>query len=150
MESCTAIEEVDLARLVIETNHLWLMHYQETTIKFGFAIKPNLELYKALEEKGRLFCLVVRHEGVPVGYSVNFLASNLHHMDFEFVKNDMIYVLPVYRKKIGLKLFRETVKRAKTVSKTMIWTSKEGSNFEKVLKKVGCVPQETSWSMALG
>jgi hypothetical protein len=149
-ESCTAIKEIDdVDMLVGLIKPLWQSHYEETTIKFGVPINPNLELYRSMQSQGRLIALVAFIGDKVVGYSLNFIAVNIHHTDLSFLKNDMIFVLPAYRKKIGLKLVYETKSRAREVSNMMIWTSKEGSPFAKVLRALKCKPQETNWSMDL-
>jgi GNAT superfamily N-acetyltransferase len=70
--------------------------------------------YKELEDRGLLFIITARVEGVIMGYSVFFINNPLHYSTSPFGMSDVIWVDPVYRQSgVGAELISQTERLAK-------------------------------------
>lgn len=67
-------------------------------------LDPDWQNYAVLEVSGLLHVATARVDGKLVGYCVTLVAPHLHYKSTVFAINDLIYVLPEYRGRAGLKL----------------------------------------------
>jgi GNAT superfamily N-acetyltransferase len=136
------IEEVTLDEIWISAAPLLSHHYDEVAKFNDIAIlKPDYARYKAAEAAGRFLALLGRLDGEVIGYSANFHAASLHYADLNVYQNDVIYVAPAHRRgRLGLELRRRTLLRVRERwgPGLMIWHAKEGTVWEKLLRRAGC------------
>ena len=101
-------------------------------------IKADLPRYEQLERDGRFFGLVAREGREIVGYSANFLATNVHYSDLFFCQNDVLYVVPERRNsRVGLALIRTTMRIAKSLeAQLMLWHAKPGTSLDRLLPRM--------------
>jgi GNAT superfamily N-acetyltransferase len=103
---------------LLERHWREIANYQEV-----IPLAVNFEAYRQADAGGKLLVLVAREGDSMIGYSVFMLIRSPHYRSSLFAMNDVIYVLPEYRKgRTGLALIRES---------------------EKLLKARGCV--KISW-----
>lgn len=114
-------------------------HWEEVALfKDLTVLKPDLQRYKDLEEKGRLFCIVAQIGGETIGYSANFLVSHLHYADLILCQNDVLYLVPERRQsRIGLSLINATISVAQGMgAKLMLWHAKYDTALDQLLERM--------------
>ena len=101
-------------------------------------LKPDLERYRELEAKGRLFSLIAFRGEETIGYSANFFLSHLHYADLIYCQNDVLYLVPEMRNsRIGLNLINATVKMAKEAgAQLMLWHAKYDTPLDHLLERM--------------
>lgn len=132
---------------------LFERHYEEASADLSVPLDPNWELYDTLEQKGLEACVVVRKEGVPIGYVVYLMAPHLHY-DHIVADADVFFILPEYRIGwLGVKLFRvaEDLLRDRGVSeicnrvKLHVQPGRGGRDLGVLFKFLGYRPVETNY-----
>lgn len=124
-------------------------HYEEIgKFKDIWEVDPELEAYQVMEAKGRLLALVAFLDNEVVGYSITFLAFNLHYKGTMIAQNDLLYVVPERRgSSLGLRLMRETITHAKQRgAKLMQWHSKLDTSLNTLLPKLGYEVLDVIWA----
>lgn len=134
------ITREDVAELI--PTELWplLVEHREevTTNKAIMLLEPDMARYREAEANGALLGLVAREDGRAVGYSINFLAPNLHYMGLAMCSNDVLFVDRAHRAALGLRLMRSTEQVARLLVPEdtpllMAWHAKPGSALDKIL-----------------
>lgn len=114
-------------------------HWQEITLnKELMKLKPVYKAYELMDQYKSALSLFAYVDEKLVGYSINFVHPHLHYADLMTCHNDLLFLSPAYRNSpIGLKLIRETVKKAKERgAKVMSWHAKKGSTLDKLLERM--------------
>jgi predicted GNAT superfamily acetyltransferase len=145
-------EESLVDKIETELPVLLKEHWEEVAKnKEVMVLKPNIEMYKKLEDANNLLSIFAYADGYLVGYSCSFIIQHLHYADLCVCQNDIIFLNKEYRDTIlGLKLIKETEKRAKERgAKLILWHAKKDSSLDKILPRMGCSLQEVVHSKQL-
>tara|TARA_R110000824_G_scaffold208044_5_gene393628 strand:- start:1328 stop:1777 length:450 start_codon:yes stop_codon:yes gene_type:complete len=81
-----------MTELQDELNPLFEAHWEEVALYKELPLKPNWELYGALEDKDALVFITARNDGKLVGYTTWLLCPSLHYADYIFASNDLIFL----------------------------------------------------------
>lgn len=130
---------------------LLVAHREElTTNKELMVLAPDWPRYQAMEEAGMLVTLFAYEGDAIVGYSCNIVGMNLHYSALKYAHNDVLYVAPAHRGRLGLKLIRETEKAiAATGARMMIWHAKADTALDGIMPKLGYRVQDKLYSKEL-
>tara|TARA_R110000803_G_scaffold154638_5_gene219438 strand:+ start:812 stop:1261 length:450 start_codon:yes stop_codon:yes gene_type:complete len=139
----------DVAEMLEHSEQLFQEHYDEIALnKTLMVLKPDTEKYYSMEERNGLLVLSAWEGEELIGYSVNFLINHLHYADLNLCSNDLLFVKKEYRSsKTGLKLMRETEKRAKELGATlMLWHAKPDTALNALMPRLGYKVQDIIYS----
>jgi GNAT superfamily N-acetyltransferase len=138
-----AVETMATVREEIEP--LLLAHYDEIALhKDTIKLDVDWGKYEGLERNGGLRVYTAREDGRLVGYSVFFLAWNMHYKSTLFGQNDVLYLTPEHRKgTTGLRLikFSEDELRKDRVDK-VVWHVKVANDWSAILERSGYQREE--------
>ena len=140
---CTYDEFVVLADPLFEE------HYEEIARnKQIMKLKPNYQLYEALNSTGWLFIYVAMRDDVCIGYSMNIMMHHLHYADLRIAQNDILFVKKEFRGgRLGLRLLKVTEDHARSEGcKLMLWHAKENTALAKLLPKLKYGVKEIMYS----
>jgi GNAT superfamily N-acetyltransferase len=140
---CTYDEFVVLADPLFEE------HYEEIARnKQIMKLKPNYQLYEALNSTGWLFIYVAMRDDVCIGYSMNIMMHHLHYADLRIAQNDILFVKKEFRGgRLGLRLIKVTEDHARSEGcKLMLWHAKENTALAELLPKLKYGVQEIMYS----
>ena len=140
---CTYDEFVVLAVPLFEE------HYEEIARnKQIMKLKPNYQLYEALNSTGWLFVYVAMRDDVCIGYSMNIMMHHLHYADLRIAQNDVLFVKKEFRGgRLGLRLLKVTEDHARSEGcKLMLWHAKENTALAELLPKLKYGVQEIMYS----
>ena len=140
---CTYDEFVVLADPLFEE------HYEEIARnKQVMKLKPNYQLYEALNSTGWLFIYVAMRDDVCIGYSMNIMMHHLHYADLRIAQNDILFVKKEFRGgRLGLRLLKVTEDHARSEGcKLMLWHAKENTALAELLPKLKYGVQEIMYS----
>lgn len=146
------IKEISVIEYIDKCDDLITLHWQEIAKnKQLMVLKPNVAMYRNLEESGMLLSLGAYSDGVLVGYSVNTLYNHLHYSDLSMCQNDVLYIHPDFRNtRLGLSLIKETEAKAKEKGvDMMLWHAKENSALDKLMPRLGYGVQDIIYSKGL-
>ena len=124
-------------------------HYEEIARnKQIMKLKPNYQLYEALNSTGWLFIYVAMRDDVCIGYSMNIMMHHLHYADLRIAQNDILFVKKEFRGgRLGLRLLKVTEDHARSEGcKLMLWHAKENTALAKLLPKLKYGVQEIMYS----
>lgn len=129
-------------------------HWEEVARnKAVMVLDPDVETYKALEDRGLLIALGAFDGEVLVGYSVTMLvAKHLHYAGLCYAQNDVIFVDQAHRgaSRLGLQLILETERIAKERGARLIfWHAKPDTPFDTLLPRLGYAVQDIIHSREL-
>lgn len=87
------------AKLLEEIAPLLAEHWKEIAHFHDIPLSPNLEQYKKLEEAGAIRLFTARDEEAQLaGYNLFFLTQSLHYSTSLQAQQDILFLLPKYRK----------------------------------------------------
>jgi|TARA_R110000796_G_scaffold156519_1_gene273302 GNAT superfamily N-acetyltransferase len=116
------------------------LHYEEIALNQDkIKLNPDWEVYRALEDQGKLKVFTARDNGTLVGYFVVVVGVNMHYKDHTFACNDVIYLHKDYRKGFaGIKLIK-FAKKCLTEDGVSVLTinTKVHQPFDRVLERLG-------------
>ena len=116
------------------------LHYKEIALnKNKVKLNPDWDVYRDLEDQGKLKIFTARDDTTLVGYFVVVVGTNMHYKDHTFACNDIIYLHKDYRKGFaGIKLIK-FAKKCLTDDGVSILTinTKVHQPFDKVLDRLG-------------
>jgi|TARA_R110000822_G_scaffold70505_1_gene170529 GNAT superfamily N-acetyltransferase len=116
------------------------LHYEEIALNQDkIKLNPDWEVYRALEDQGKLKVFTARDNGTLVGYFVVVVGVNMHYKDHTFAFNDVIYLHKDYRKGFaGIKLIK-FAKKCLTEDGVSVLTinTKVHQPFDRVLERLG-------------
>ena len=119
---------------------LIIKHWEEIALNQDIIeLNPDWDAYGQLDASGSLRVFTVRDDELLVGYFVVIVSRSLHYKDHLFANNDIIFVLPEYRKgTTGIKLidFAERELEAEGVRLLNINT-KDHQSFDAILQRRG-------------
>lgn len=79
------------ARPLIEKN------WEETSHRHDIPLKPDMDKYKTLDERGFLAIFTARKKGALVGYCVMLVSEFTHSKDKHYASQDVVYISPEHR-----------------------------------------------------
>jgi len=116
------------------------LHYKEIALNQSkVKLNPDWDVYRSLEEQGKLKIFTARDEETLVGYFVVVVGVNMHYKDHTFACNDIIFMHKDYRKGFaGIKLIK-FAKKCLTEDGVSVLTinTKVHQPFDKVLERLG-------------
>ena len=113
-------------------------------------VAPDAARYHALEQAGAMFILCAFHEDTMVGYSINFVMPHPHYSGMVTSLNDLLFVHPAHRAKVGLRLISATERWARERGAALqLWCANPNTKLDSVLAARGCAVQEIIYSKGL-
>ena len=116
------------------------LHYKEIALNQSkVKLNPDWEVYRDLEDQGKLKIFTARDDTTLVGYFVVVVGVNMHYKDHTFACNDIIYLHKDYRKGFaGIKLIK-FAKKCLTEDGVSVLTinTKVHQPFDKLLDRLG-------------
>jgi hypothetical protein len=76
-------------------------HWREITHYADIPLDPDIDTYNTMEVIGALRCFTAREQGRLVGYAVFFIRHNLHYRSSLQAMQDVLFVLPEHRGRVG-------------------------------------------------
>lgn len=146
------IREITATDVISDLWPLLAAHREElTTMKDLMVLKPDLDTYDTLEERGAMLSLGAYEGDEIVGYSVNIIARNLHYADVMMCQNDVLFLREDKREgMLGIRLMRETERMAKERgADLMIWHAKPKTNLDAVLQRLSYRVQDVVYTRVL-
>jgi len=134
------IKQLPLDPTLYGLQDLFAQHYDEVYEgRNPFPPAPDFDMYAKMESIDMAFGLFAYYEEIIVGYSVNFLAPNMHSKGFITCNNDVLFVDPLFRDTpLGLRLLKETEKHAKSKGASlMVWNTPLNTSLVKILPRLG-------------
>ena len=145
----TEIRLCTYEEFVVLADPLFEEHYEEIARnKQIMKLKPNYQLYEALNSTGWLFIYVAMRDDVCIGYSMNIMMHHLHYADLRIAQNDILFVKKEFRGgRLGLRLLKVTEDHARSEGcKLMLWHAKENTALAELLPKLKYGVQEIMYS----
>lgn len=142
LKELKATEYIEEAWKLLEEHREELMTNKDLMI-----LKPNVELYRVLEDSDSLISIVAFDGDKIIGYSISFVSANLHYSDLLLCSNDALFVTKKHRGNIGLKLMRMTERLAKERGcKMILWNTKPNTPLAEILPKLKYKVQDIVYS----
>lgn len=143
---CTITEHLDALWPLLRAHRNELATHLEL-----MPLEPQIDVYRELEERGKLLSLVLEHEGTIVGYSVNIISHNLHYGPLKVCQNDVIYVSTSWRSEGGgRKLLEATeIEARRHDCKMILMHAKPDTRLDEVLPGYGYQVQDVIHSKVL-
>ena len=136
-----------------EAKELFPLHWKELAV-FQDKYKPDVDYWRYLKmhELGIIDILAARVSGRLVGYVVAFLQVHLHYKSAgTMAYTDMYFVLPEFRKGVGLRLFVEFEKRMKAKGVVQLMTScKVEHDRTEFFEKLGWAHTDNTFAKYIG
>ncbi len=100
-------QEEFLSGLWDEVMPLLETHWEEIAHYKDIPLDPDIDVYTAVENLGNSRCYTVRDDGRLVGYVLFFVRGHMHYkMSIQAIQ-DVLFLLPEYRKgRIGIKFLQ--------------------------------------------
>ena len=109
--------------------------------------------YDRLWAAGTMLCVSVRDDDRLVGYCVFFIFQGIHYKTTKVAQNDVIYILPEFRKgRNGIKLIEKVEKLLEAMGvRRILWHIKpDEHDFSPIVKRRGYHVHETVYAKLLG
>lgn len=115
---------------------LLVQHREElTTNKALMKLNPDVACYRAMEEAGTCFSIVVRDGEQIVGYSINIIAPHLHYRDVLMVYTDALWTTHEHRSRIGVPLMDATRAASRARGAHLLaWHAKPDTPLDRVMR----------------
>jgi predicted GNAT superfamily acetyltransferase len=131
---------------------LFAEHYDEIARnKQIMVLAPDWDRYESLERGGYLVIIAAWDETKLIGYSVNLISHHLHYKNLFYGHNDLLFVVPEYRKsRVGLTLIKETERILKERGvRLMLWHAKPSTTLDALLPRMHYQVQDIIYSKEL-
>lgn len=134
------IKSENFSDWLTEARPLLEKHWHELCIDTEkFILDPNMEAYLRLEETDQLMLLVMRLNGVIIGYYIGFILPAMHYKNQKCNMEDIFWIHPT--KRGGVYAFRlfEAVQRENKRRGVVFWkcTAKINTAAPKFLERIG-------------
>lgn len=136
--------EILTDELVEEITPLLELHRVELQ-SHEMRLNPDWDVYKLMQEIGKLMWLIARDDGVIVGYSLFVISNNLHYKDYLYAIEDVFYVVGDRRgRTIGVGLVKKSEELLKARGVDVITHHAKFTNeFAPFLERLGYEKVET-------
>ena len=131
--------------LIAELGPLIEQHYEELTLhKETIKLDPDWDRYKKLAENNQAVFIGVRDNFKLVGYSLFFIAPHIHYKENIMANNDVLYLLPEYRKGLtGIRLIKFCEQHLQSLGvDKIIWHIKFAKDFRNILYRMGYIDED--------
>ncbi len=130
---------------------LLLAHWGEVAHYPDIPLDPDDAAYFELEDAGFLRVFTVRREGELIGYAVFLVGPNPHYRTSLQAKQDILFLLPVYRgSRIGYKFIKYCDDQLRDESVQVVYHHvKPKVDFGPLLKHIGYEFTETIYGRRL-
>lgn len=127
-------------------------HDEVEDYKEKIAFNPDYMRYLEMEKSGLIHSVIVRDEGKIIGYCISFLMTHLHHSDHVYAMNDIVYLMPEYRRsEIGRAMFTFVEDDLKHMGVSVfIIHMKTKQPFEGLMQSLGFDRVEINYSKYIG
>lgn len=146
--------QVELLRdMLPDIKGLLPLHWNELALnKDKVPLKPDYDRYIALEELGIMCTVVLRENGVAIGYVIGLISPHLHYMSCLTYIMDILYVSPDKRQSTGgMKLMTTLLKELKRRGvQRAVFNTKVHHNISPLFIKFGGKHIEEIYSIWLG
>jgi len=134
-----------------EVQPLLEQHWQEIAHYKDIELKPDWDLYLKAEQAGMVRAYSIRVEGKMVGYAVFFVRPNAHYKDSLQAVQDILFLLPEYRKAfLGMEFMDWCDDQLREDGVQVVHHHvKDSHDFGLLLKRIGYERVETVWSRRL-
>lgn len=148
------IRPISVVEQLPRVTELLREHWEEIALnKSLMVLKPNVELYAALEARNLLVSFGAFDGDEMVGYSVTILQpSHLHYADLCMATNDVLFVRQAHRgaSRAGLQLIRATEQACKEQgAQLMLWHAKPDTALLALMPRLGYGVQDVIFSREL-
>lgn len=98
-----------------EASESWEYHWEEVgQNKAKMKLNPDLEKLDYLNSMGKLHCVIVRDDGILIGYHASVIDNLIHYKHVLAAKCDLHWLHPDYRHGFtGIRLFKEVERSLK-------------------------------------
>jgi len=136
--------------VIEELKPLLMKHWEEIAHYKDIPLDPAYEVYQSIEDKGALRMFTARDDGGRiVGYSV-FFRGSLHYKGFNTFSQDVLFVLPEYRGRLGYRLIRFCDEQLKAEGAQVVYHHvKLQHDFGPLLKRMGYEPIDVIYGRRL-
>lgn len=127
-------------------------HWDELALdKDKVPLDPQYDVYLQRHRQGQVLLIVGRSAGKLAGYFVGFVVPGLHYKTCLTLTMDIFYVLPEFRGREGLRLFKavEAEARRRGVQRMFVG-SKLHKDASYLFEKLGYIEVEKYYSVWLG
>lgn len=146
--------QVELLKdMLPEIKGLLPKHWDELALnKDKVPLKPDYARYIALEELGIMCTVVLRENGVAIGYVIGLISPHLHYMSCLTYIMDILFVAPDKRQATGgMKLMAALLKELKRRGvQRAVFNTKVHHNISSLFIKFGGKHIEEIYSIWLG
>lgn len=126
------------SELFSEALPLLAAHWQEIAHYPDIPLNPDLSFYHSCEKAGILRCFTARRESTLVGYAVFIARYNPHYRTSFQASQDVIYIAPDSRGKMGLKFIRFCDRELQQEHVQAVYHHvKAAHNFGLLLQRIG-------------
>ena len=127
-------------------------HWEHIALdKDTIPLKPDWDVYKNLQDLGKLNITTAREAGELVGYAVYIVAQSLHYSEEVFADADIFWLSPEHRKgTAGMRLFKHAEASLKDSGVTKVF-NKVKLHFDvgRVFERMGYQPIERVYAKGL-
>ena len=134
-----------------EIMYLASQHWMETEeYRHGQGFNPMFKRYKEFEDCGWLFVVMVRDEGVAVGYAVLYVTPSMHTQKL-IATEDTFFLIPNYRGRGIANQFVEFVESQCRIrgAVEIMFTAKAINHVGKILERLDYRPVAVQYSKQL-
>lgn len=128
-------------------------HWEEIAINQDkIELSVDYDKYIALDKAGILSVVTARDGDNLIGYCIDLVSNHLHYSNTVFAINDVVYILPIYRKaSVGMRMIKFTEKVLIDIG-AKVWYvhSKEHTPISSLLKRLGFNKIEENYGKYLG
>jgi GNAT superfamily N-acetyltransferase len=136
-----------------EAKELLVMHWDEIApYRELLTINPDLQMYKTLEDAGKLCVVTARQMGELIGYVVMMIHAHHHYSHVIVATEDIHFLHPAFRKgSLGLRLIaaaeKEMVRRG---ARLMMLRTKVSHDHGLLFTRLGYVAQDIVYTKKIG
>lgn len=134
------IRPISITEMHEHAQALLVAHWQEVgQEKHRRVLSPDWTRYYEAEEKNVLLAIGAWVDGELAGYSLNFVAYNMHYSEVLSCQNDLLFVDEKHRRgSLGGRLIKATERAAKNCgAHEMLWHAKPDTVLNDGLPKLG-------------
>jgi GNAT superfamily N-acetyltransferase len=126
-------------------------HWAEVAHYADMPLNPNWPWYEASEAAGQLRIFTARDGETLIGYAIYVIGPGLHYRDFTYANQDILFVLPEYRRGFtGRELLRFTEQALRADGVHLVLQHvKVAHDFGPLLRREGYEPIDTIWGKRL-
>jgi hypothetical protein len=146
--------DIEPFSIVEDNKQLIEQHWDEVVAdKSVRQLDVDWEMFRAMEDMGRLVTIVAREDGEVAGYAVFIIQRHFHAKQTVCAHNDALFLRKESRKgRAGIMLIKESRQiLERLLGKVLImWHVKPHVDFSPILTKLGYYKHETIYALSVG